>query len=561
MKKIISIIVLLSTISTVAFGDRQLDRTEILQIFQTLTAQPRNTWIPTGTIEATHMAYKASSGYMTASTVVVKYDGEKFYWEININSHTKETEPQGLSRDDNFDLNSNTRRVFVWNGEQYTMYFRPGNSAIVTENPTDLSVVVNGPLTAGIVPWGYGIYTFEELSNVGSSGEVDSQGRIHLTLNNVNMNTPEIVFILDSDPAKNYPVLSYSINRPGQSSIVKTYGDYEQLASGQWVPTTILIERYDTSKQTAELLTQDHWNINFISVMPPQADSFDVVYEAGAFVEYRSPISNKPLSYHYSNRVDIDSLLYDRLLSVATGDTQTQNCATIAMKYVSEQLGKGVTDMQLAELINEPNEGTSLYELRQFALGLGFYCFAAKTDIPTLRNLPANCQAVLHLPGPNHYVVLGHIDDKYVWGIDLDDNKFYYRTKFDLFDLDWSEGTALIISNEPLNLTGNFIQLSDGQLHEILGGFPNYSCSDLIQTYNVIFCSEMMGGLCGTRYYLFYNRYGCEEDPNGGSCTGEDFTGNVSCSCIPIIFNTYGRASDIPNKTNDRNLPFQPPKD
>ncbi|MHC4196257.1 MAG: hypothetical protein ACYSQZ_10065, partial [Planctomycetota bacterium] len=203
---------------------------------------------------------------------------------------------------------------------------------IVTENPTDLSVVVNGPLTAGIVPWGYGIYTFEELSNVGSSGEVDSQGRIHLTLNNVNMNTPEIVFILDSDPAKNYPVLSYSINRPGQSSIVKTYGDYEQLASGQWVPTTILIERYDTSKQTAELLTQDHWNINFISVMPPQADSFDVVYEAGAFVEYRSPISNKPLSYHYSNRVDIDSLLYDRLLSVATGDTQTQNCATIAIR-------------------------------------------------------------------------------------------------------------------------------------------------------------------------------------------------------------------------------------
>lgn len=536
-KKTISIIILLSTISTVALGDRQLDRAEILQIFQTITAQPRNTWIPTGTIEATHMEYKASSGYMTTSTAVVKYDGEKFYWEINIDSHTKETEPQGLSRDDDFDLNSNARRVFAWDGRHYTMYFRHGNSANVTENPTDLSVAVNGPLTAGIIPWGYGVYTFEELSNVESSGEVDSQGRIHLTLNNVNMNTPEIVFILDSDPAKNYPALSFSINRPGQSSIVKTYGDYRQLASGQWVPTTILIERYDTSKQMPELLTQDHWDINSISIMPPQADSFEVVYEAGAFVEYRSPINNEPLSYHYSNKVDIDSLLYDRLSIAAAGRPQTQNCATVVMNYVSAQLGKGVTDMQLAELINEPNKGTSLYELRQFALGLGFYCFAAKTDIPTLRNLPANFQAVLHLPGTNHYVVLEHIDDKYVWCIDLDDNKFYYRTKFDLFDSDWSEGIALIISNEPVNLTGNFTQLSDDQLHEIIGGFPSYSCTDLIQTYNIIFCSEMMGGLCGSVYIMFYNRYGCEEDLNGGNCTGSDLVGNVWSVCIEDPYN------------------------
>ena len=145
-KSLISIIVLLSTISTVAFGNRQLDRTEILQIFQTLTAQPGNTWIPTGTIEATHLAYNASTGYITDSNVIVKYDGDKFYWEININSHTKETEPQGGSRD-GFNLNWNKKRVFAWDGQCYTLYFRPGNHAIVTESPSDIPAKVNGPLT------------------------------------------------------------------------------------------------------------------------------------------------------------------------------------------------------------------------------------------------------------------------------------------------------------------------------------------------------------------------------------------------------------------------------
>ena len=530
-KKLISIIVLLSTISTTAFGDRELDRTEILQIFQTLTAQPRNAWIPTGTIEATHLAYKASSGYMTESTAIVKYDGDKFYWEININSHTRGTEFQGASRN-NFDLNRNKKRVFVWDGQYYTVYFRSSGNAIVTESPNDIPVVVNGPLTAGIVPWGYGVYTYQELSAAESSAEIDAQGQIHLTLNKTDM--PELVFALD--PAKNYAVLSCSINNLGRSSIVKTYGDYQKLVSGKWVPTTILIQRYDNSKQTPELLTQDYWDINSISVTPPETNSFDVAYATGTLVEYYSPVTDKPLSYHYSSEVDTDSLLYNRLMVVPAADTQSQNCATTAMKNVSAQLGRDFTDQQLAELINEPNEGTNFYELRQFAQRMGFYCLAAKTDIQSLRNLNG-CQVILHLPGPNHYVVLEHIDNEYVWIIDMDDNKFYYRTKLDLFDLDWSEGIALIISNEPLNLTGNFTELSDNKLHEIIGGFLNYSCTDLIQEYDIIFCSPMIGGLCGTRYVKFYNRYGCEEDPNGGTCTGDDLVGNAWSVCIEDAYN------------------------
>jgi len=485
-KMLISIIVLLSTICTTVFGDRELDRTEILQIFQTLTSQPRNTWIPAGTIEATHLEYNVSSGYITDSNVIVKYDGDKFYWEININSHTTEKQSQGGSRDD-FNLRWNKKRIFVWDGQHYTMYFKSGNNAVVTESPSDMPIRVNGPLTAGIVPWGYGIYTYENLSAAESSAvemDIDGKKQVHLTLNNTD--TPEIVIVLDSNPTKNYPVLLCSISRPDHSSIIKNYGGYTQVSS-KWVPTIITIEQYDNSKQIPELLSRDEWNINSISITLNPAEAFSVVYKTDALVEYHSPITDEPLSYRYSNKVDTDSLLQDRIANVLAPETQAQNCATMVMKYVSEQLDRSVTNLQLAELVSELNKGTSLNKLRQFAQSLSFYCLAGKTDIATLKNLK-DCQMILHLPGPNHYVVVEHIDDEYVWIIDLDSNKFYYRMKIDIFNLEWSKGTVLLISEEPLNiLEGNFTEFSEDQLHEIIGGFPNYSCTNLIQKYNVAF--------------------------------------------------------------------------
>jgi len=519
-------VVLLFIAWNCAFADRQLDRAEILQIFQTLTDQPRKTWIPAGTIEAMHLAYKASEGYTADSTVIVRYDGDKFYWEININSHTRQTEPQGSYED--LDLNWNKKRIFAWDGQRYTMYFGPGNHAIVTENPSDIPVKVNGPLTAGIVPWGYGVYTLESLFAAESSAQVDNQGQIHLTLNKSDM--PEMVFVLE--PTKDYAVLSHSLNYAGRSSIVKTYGDYK-LVSGRWIPTTIVIERYDNSKQSPELLSYDDWKLTSVSVSVPQPNSFSVAYETDALVEYYWPITDRPLSYRYSNEVDTDSLLQDRRAIVLADDAQTQNCAIAAMKYVLAQLGKDATDRELVELVNEPNEGTSLYALRQFARQLGFYCLVVKTDIEALKNLK-DCQVILHLPGPNHYVVLEHIDDEYVWLIDLDSNRFYYRVGLEEFGLDWSEGTALLISGEPLDLEGTFTDIDDDQLHKIIGAdrFVDFSCTDLIQEYDIIFCSEPIGGLCGGRYRKFYNRWGCEPNEDGGSCTGTAIVGNDASPCI-----------------------------
>ena len=542
-----------------AFADRQLNKAEILQVFETLTRQPRKTWVPTGTIKATHHEYKSSSGYMTDSTVTVKYDGDRFYWEINVDSHTKQNNNSKPSQN-NLNLNWNKRRVFTWDGELYTMYFRPGNHAIVHENPSDIPVAVNGPLTAGIVPWGYGIFTLENLLAAESSANVDVKGHVHLTLNRTD--SPEMVLVLD--PTKDYALLSCSTNYAGGAFAKKTYGDYESVL-GKWIPTTIIIERYGPGKQSPELLSCDHWDLASITPGLPHPDSFRPPYETDALVEFYSPISHKAFWYRYYSEVDTESLLQERLAIALTEETQSQNCATVAIKYISERLGKNVTDQDLAELVSGPNKSTSLYALRQFAQNLDLYCLAVKIGIPTLKNLK-NCQAILHLPAVNHYVVFEYIDDEYVWVIDLDSNKFFYRTGLNEFNLAWSTGTALLISNKPLDPDPNYTPINDSELQKITGstegGFTDFSCTEKIQTGDVIFCPEPpFGGLCGGQYIRFYERCGCKPDPGGGTCEAETtppLPGNVSTPCIENEYGDCTSSGDFYNQYIRACLPCEP---
>jgi hypothetical protein len=526
VKEIILAIFILATINSAAYCNRELNRTEILQIFQTLTNQPVDTWIPWGTIESTHEKYDSASGYVTVSTETVTFDEDKFLWVIDTNSNTKETEAKG-SFNKHFNLRDNKKRLFAWDGQRYTMYFNSGNKAIISEGQ-QMTPKVNGPLTAGIIPWGYGVYTYQNLVNAGSSAttvDVNSQQYLSLTVNMTDV--PEMVFLLD--PAKNYAVLSFSLNYDASSSALKTYDKfYQDETISRWIPTNITIERYNNT----ELLTHDKWHLTSINTAIPPNGSFKIIYKDSDLLEYYSSLAEEPMSCHYSSLVDVDSLLYERRINAASENLSNQNCATVAIKYISRVLGKNVTDLQLNELVTEPNNGTSLYKLMQFCQNMGFYSLAVKTDISSLKNL-GQCQAILHLPKREHYVALDHIDDKYVWTIDLDNDKFYSKNKFSLFDSEWSDGIALLISNSPLNgLNGNFTVLNTEQIHGIIGGFPNYSCTDLLQSYDVIFCSEMLGGLCGTWYTQFYYRYGCQEDPNGGECFGDKYVGNVSSLCI-----------------------------
>ncbi len=537
-KVVICIVAILCAHQGLCFAERQLNNEEIQQVLQSLTNQPRERWIPAGTIEARHDVFNVETGYITSSTTTVRYDGNRFYWAIDIDSHTQETIPKKKRRDhlrDAIDLNRNTKRIFAWNGEQYTMYFRSGKNAIIEEVGAT-PVTVNGPLTAGIIPWGYGIYTYNNLlTKELSATEVDSNGskQIHLTVTGSNL--PEMAFVLD--PMKDHSVLSYVMNFDGKSRINKTYGNYEKV-SGRWIPKAIMIERYDLSSQSPEILSYDNWDITNVNTQSPPPDSFEVGYGIGTLVEYNNPTFSRPLVYRHTDRIDTAELLNEKIMIELTANKQHQNCAAKAVKYVMRKFDIDVGDPNLVALSNGPDRHTSLYKLRQFVRQYGLHSIAVKTGLETLETL-ADSHVILHLPGTKHYVVFGYVDGKSVWVIDLDSNKFLYPISIQDFLLEWSDGTALIISDNPLTLPENMTEINDSRLSELFGasgGFGNYSCTDLIQEYDVVLCSEPVSGLCGGEYRIYYNRYACELSTSSGSCGGTCMVSNISSSCTEDIY-------------------------
>jgi hypothetical protein len=575
-------IVALLSIDSAVFADRELARTEILEIFQQLTGRPRTTWIPEGTIEATHEEYRAptttdpseiraeisrriqeyqsnpnkreltehlrkmrldaipfnvryelSNEYTMSSTVVVRFDGERFYWEINVDSRSDSVAPSA-ELDHNFmakhfDLNLNTRRAFAWDGTEYTVYFQGGNHAIV-DSTGETPCVVNGPLTAGLIPWGYGHYAYQSLASVGSSAvekHIDGRTQVDLTLDYPDGSQTLLVL----DPEKDFATISCLSPGRDNSVISKRYSDYS-LVSGNWVPGTILIERFETGSD--RVLAYDLWNITVVSCDTPSAESFNVEYESHAWIKYFSHVTEEPLMYRYTQMIDTDSLLAERLVYAATEGTHPQNCATVSLKYAASRLGKDVTDEQLAQLVTD-NGTASLYAMKQLVRRLGLYCRAVKTDIETLRDL-TDCEAILHIPGRDHFVVLGGIDTESVWSIDLTNHKFCYPTDLSFFGMDWTEGTALIISSRPIELQGNSAEISDGQLVNVLGG-DGYSCTRLIQKYHWVPC-DYIGGECMGYVEIYYTLYGCELAPSG-SCTSSRFLRYIQSPCIEDPYNPW----------------------
>jgi hypothetical protein len=560
---VLLVVLFLFSLSTVAFADRDLDRNEILQIFQQLTAQPRKTWLSAGTIVATHdeyaapkitdlnqlndqvsqkvrqyisnpdkreltedlrkmkldaipfnVRYELSNESAMRSNVVVRFDGERFYWEINVESRTdsvrRGSDLEANFMTDEFNLTWNASRIFAWDGEKYTTY-APGVNHAMVDAADNRPRGVNGPLTAGITPWGYGPYTYDNLAAAESSAVekiVDGRTQIHITI--YYPDGSESLFVLDAE--KDCAVLSCSMTRSDNSIISKQYSNYQSVAD-KWVPTTILIERNEAGSD--RLLARDLWDITSINGDVPEADSFVVSCDDDTLIEYFSYMVDEPQSYRHSDIVDTDLLLSERLAFLAAEDLQPQNCATAAAKYIAAKLDTAVTDEQLAQLVNEPNGYTSLFQIKQFMQSLGLYCRAVRADIKTLTRLSA-CEVILHIPGDEHFVAFERIDNEDVWIVDLADNKFYYRTDINFFGMDWTNGTALLISDRPI--TGRFTEIGDQDLTEITGAQEYYKCDRLIQSYGQIKC-DYVGGLCGGYKYVFEKRWGCDTAPNGSCST------------------------------------------
>lgn len=567
------IIIIVLLWSGIAVADRPLERAELLQIFEQLTAHPRKTWIEAGTIEAAHQEYKAaavtdeneinrqiaagikryrnesnkqelteelqkmkldatpfnirhelSNEYTMQATEIVKFDGTRFYWEINVDLRSDSVKP-GRDLSDNymteqFDLNTNKKRIFAWDGEKYTTYFLPGNNAIVDAGGNSPHPV-NGPLTAGVVPWGYGRYTYSNLCAVESSGiESTANGETQMVLTLKGADGSESHFTLDS--AKNYALKNCLMEKPDGSTISRQYSDYAFIA-GSWVPKTILIEQFEAG--SGRLKTRDLWNLTAIDDSVPQANAFDVPYESDALVEYYSDDNTKPAMYRQSNAADTNQLLTKRLAIVKSDEANTRNCATIATGYIASEFGVKISDKDLASLVNQTTGTANMNDMKYFLQGFGLYCRAVKTDIDTLKKLNG-CKAILHFPGKNHFVVVDRIDDRYVWTVDLSSGKFYDRTETSFFDMDWTDGTALLVSKQPIQ--GDFNEIGNDRLADIIGS--GYSCTHLIQQYNVVYCTQIEGQCMG-KYYVYYQRYACET-AESGSCSSTKLVRYKSSPCI-----------------------------
>ena len=218
---LLPVFVLSLSLAAVASGQRTLQSDEISQIFKKLTTQPRRTWVPAGTIEATHrehrepkttdptairdeitkqvqqyqsnpdkveltdelqkmklaaipfnVRYKLANAYTMDSTVTVKYDGQRFYWEINVDSRQDSVTPDstlaGNYMTDQFDLGFNRKRISAWDSQEYVTYTVSGRYATV-DAAGRLPRAVNGPLTAGLVPWGYGLFDYATLTGAAAS--------------------------------------------------------------------------------------------------------------------------------------------------------------------------------------------------------------------------------------------------------------------------------------------------------------------------------------------------------------------------------------------------------
>ena len=582
VRRVILSITISLCVSGVALAERTLGRAEILEIYQKLTSQARKTWIPAGTIEAVHDKYKAAkttdqhridsqirqeieeyqsstqkrelteelqkmkleaipfnvryeltNEYSMNSDVVIKYDGDRFFWEINVNSRTDSvplpTELKDNFMTEQFNLDWNAGRTFVWDGQKHTSYCLPVNQAII-DTTGSFPIEARGPLTAGIIPWGYGYLSYDNLAASDTSAvEVDVDGRteIHLTLN-ISDGT-EMLFIME--PAKDYAVLSHLVTN--RNSIIAKQYDSFKLVSGNWIPTTMLIEEYDDLAN--QPLSSDLWKFISISCAVPSSDSFKVDIKPGALVSYRSSTTDKPLMYQYADGIDIEQPLAESLALAASNGKVPQNCATAVVGYASGQLGKEIMNQQSAPLVSGQDKTTSLHAMKQFVQGLGFYSRVVKTNLETLGDL-SGCKAILHIPGKNHFVLLDHIDNQYVWIIDLVGKKLFYSIDINLFRKDWADGTTLLISKQPIEIQGNSTEIADARLHHIIGA-TGYSCTNLLQDEYTIFC-DYVGGLCASYYEHYFLRYGCEA-AESGTCSSSILLRKFDVPCINDIYNPF----------------------
>jgi hypothetical protein len=522
-------------------ADRVLSSGEIHTILSILTQNPVQTWLPAGTIQARHLEYYEAEKSVYESSETMRFNGSQFCWEIalaSVGTEDKETsEKKGIADANTLDLNR--KKVFCWDGDTYTRYYKSSNYAVIESHGSQAPFGTYGPFSAGFIPWGYGFYTLQNLSQYTCTGSeiwVDGQNRILLHITGEGTN-PVLQISIMLDPNKNYAVISFLLQDPQVSGIEQKYNQYIQV-NNRWIPTVITIERFLKTPQGRAVASYEDWRFETIKSEVPVSSDFSVTLGNGTFVEFYSS-GKKSLMYYISDQKDIKSILDEKTAFSNYSASVQENCAAAAAQLAAKRFSRSFSAEQLETFVTQQNNKmTSLYLLKGKLEEAGLYCAAVETTLESLRGIK-NSTIILHLSASNHYVILDQIDDKDVWTIDLTSRKIYWKTPIQQFLQEWKQGTALIVSDSPLNLSnseGTMLPMSAQQ--QIMGGNAvGYSCTELLQVEDHLLCSKPVSWVCGGRYYRYAERYGCHEDPNGDTCVGREMLGHDYTHCTSDLYN------------------------
>jgi len=539
MKRLTLSVMSMLFICNAVAADRTLSSDEINTILSILTQNPVQTWLPAGTIQARHLAYYGEEKTVYESSETMRLNGALFRWEVTLVSmgnEDKETPGKRNAVDANT-LDINREKVFCWNGDTYTRYYKSSNSAVIESQGTQAPLGTYGPFGAGVVPWGYGFYTFQNLSQYACTGSevwVEGQKQIHLQATNDKFD-PVLKMNFVLDPARNYAVLNFLIQDPQFTGIEQKYDQYIQV-DGRWIPTLVTVERFVTTPQGSGILSYEDWRFESVKAEVPAASEFSVKLNDGTFVEFYAP-GRKSLMYYMSDQKDIKLLLDEKTAFSSYSASVQESCAAAAAQLAARQFSRSFSAEQMETLVTQQNNKmTSLYLLKEKLEEAGLYCAAVETTLESLRGIK-NSTIILHLSASNHYVILDHVDNKDVWTIDLTSRKIYWKTPIQQFLQEWKQGTALIVSDSPSNLSNNEETLLPPLTQQqILGGsltVEGYSCTERIQEEYHILCSKV-GWMCGGRYYRYAERYGCRkrDDLYIDTCVGREMLGHDYTHCL-----------------------------
>jgi hypothetical protein len=523
-----------------AFGDRKFDPAETDHLLRLLTQQPRRSWLPYGTIHARHLQYQEFENKITDSSEVIHFDGDRYNWVVTLNpsesldmNRSSTIGPDGVQTPTE-DFLMNRTNQYIWNGQKQVRYYIASGYAIVALGQETASSSLFGPPTAGIVPWGHGDCSLAVLRLNGPTVyELNGENGTTVLLEYTETKyrpSAQVRFVLD--PSADYAVLSYSIENE-LALLRNTYSDYQQIG-GFRVPRKIMIERFDKRTDPARLISYDDWNFEHIEFKQPAEAVFTADFAPGTVVELQPSQSLKTFMYHAPENQDIEPLLEDKISLLSDSALHPGNCATAAVRHLSRKYGRPIAAEKLHSLVSSDTQTTRLTDLKAALEEAGFECMAVTTDITSLGKF-SNCTKIVHLPVNNHYVIVDRIEADSVWVIDLLNRQFYWKKELKEFMQEWTDGTALLVSDSPIDvpLDSRFIYLETAQLASITGGnFGTYSCTDKLQDSEHILCDLPVGFLCSGLYYKIYERYGCKEDRNGGTCVGKMMIGYESTHCI-----------------------------